>query len=97
MLKTFFLSATVLASCPTAWASIVEDFSGRLEEDMTIEQVQRVLGYRPNHVENKTCGTKTDSPWNCRTHSYTDVVHILTVLFRRNGQGVWVVNSWFVN
>ena len=86
------VSATVARATPT------EDASTRIEEGMTVEQVSNAIGFRPNVVEEKTCGGSNAIPiWTCRVQTYSDGTRTLTVYFRKlNDRPTWAVHSWFV-
>lgn len=88
----FMVSASGVLATPT------EDASTRIEEGMTVEQVSNALGFRPNVVEEKTCGgTDTIPIWTCRVQTYSDGVRTLIVYFRKlNDRPTWAVHSWFV-
>jgi hypothetical protein len=86
------LSANGLRATPT------EDASTRIEEGMTVEQVRNAIGFRPNVVEEKTCGGNDTIPvWTCRVQTYSDGMHTLIVYFRKlDDRPTWVVRSWYV-
>ena len=72
--------------------------SGRLSPRMTEQQVMNAIGYRPNKVELKTCGT--DSPggaWQCKIYTFGGLYYHLTVYFQQDDTDqFWRVNSWTV-
>jgi hypothetical protein len=87
---------TVAVGSPRATPT--EDASTRIEEGMTVEQVSKAIGYRPNVVEEKTCGGSDAIPiWTCRVQTYSDGKRTLIVYFRKlNDRPTWAVHSWFV-
>jgi hypothetical protein len=82
----------------TALATPSEDSSTHIEDGMTVEQVASAIGFRPNTVEEKTCGNDDTIPfWFCRVQTYADGAHTLIVYFRKSDDGSpWRVHSWFV-
>jgi hypothetical protein len=67
----------------------------RLKEEMTEEQVVNAMEYRPNKVEMKTCGGRTEHPWSCKLFTFGDLFSNIMVYFH-NVDDLWVVNSWDV-
>jgi hypothetical protein len=71
--------------------------SSKLEEDMTEQQVIDAIGYRPNKVEQDTCGQGSQrGPWTCKSYIFGDPSYFLGVLFHRGQDGRWRVNGWRV-
>jgi hypothetical protein len=66
-----------------------------LDEGMTGQQVINALHFRPNRIEQRTCGQQTRESWACRIWEFTDGRRTLRVTFQRDTVG-WVVNSWGV-
>jgi hypothetical protein len=74
--------------------------TSRLNDDMTEQQVIQALGWRPNTTEQQTCGNQSSTgSWNCRVLRFIGggSGNTLTVLFARNKENVWIVNSWFMS
>ena len=72
-----------------------------LEQGMGEARVGEVLGYGPNKVELKTCGSESSGgPWSCKIHTYGSTrTQQLRVSFAQINVGhgtVWVVNSWSI-
>ncbi len=95
------LGALAIATAPVA--VFAQCFQGnfaplgaKLDEEMTEAQVATALGYTPNAVSLSTCGQETsDGAWSCKIEVFGgDCSGSLTVYFRKNKDGVWVVNSW---
>jgi hypothetical protein len=94
----FTLTILLALSANDARATPTEDASTRIEEGMTIEQVRNAIGFRPNVVEEKTCGGNDTIPvWTCRVQTYADGTRTLIVYFRKlDDRPTWVVRSWYV-
>jgi hypothetical protein len=60
----------------------VGDMSERLEVAMTQTQVLQAIGYRPNSVDQETCGATVGAPWPCRVWTYEDGPNMLAVDFQ---------------
>jgi hypothetical protein len=67
-----------------------------MRELMTEEQVMNAMGYRPNKVEMKTCGSDTPHPWSCKKYTFGGSYNSIMVLFQQDDEGNWVVNGWSV-
>jgi hypothetical protein len=71
--------------------------SSRLREDETEQEVIATIGYRPNKVELKTCGSQSrKGPWDCKVYVFGSLDYNLEVLFHQDYEGGWRVNGWFV-
>jgi hypothetical protein len=81
-----------------ACATASEDASTRIEAGMTIAGVEKAIGFRPNIVEQKTCGgTDNILPWSCRVQTYADGKRTLLIYFSRpDSRSGWGVHSWYV-
>jgi hypothetical protein len=71
-------------------------FSLRLRQGMTEQEAINAIGYLPNKVEQKTCGSNSSGgAWSCRILAYSDFRGSLRVYEQHNGD-LWVVNGWDV-
>lgn len=72
--------------------------SARLSPRMTEGQVMQAVGYRPNKVELKTCGSDSaNGAWQCKIFTFGGLYSNLTVwFFEDNSAHLWLVNSWSV-
>jgi hypothetical protein len=71
--------------------------SALLNEGMSEQEVMQTIGYRPNKVEQITCGAQTAKPWNCKVYTYGNLDYSLQILFQQSrSDRKWYVNSWFV-
>ena len=71
-------------------------FGAKLDEDLTEAQVIAVTGFQPNTVSLDTCGQKSKGgDWSCKIETWGGTCSgQLVVYFRKNAEGVWVVNNW---
>lgn len=101
MKVTAALAALGIATAPTAvlaqcFQLNFAPLGAKLDEEMTEAQVVSALGYAPTAVSLRTCGQKTKGgEWSCKIEVFGgDCSGSLTVYFRKNKEGVWVVNDW---
>jgi hypothetical protein len=95
------LVALAIATVPTAvFAKCYEvnfaPLGAKLDEEMTEAQVATALGYTPTAVSLSTCGQESKGgEWSCKIEVFGDACSgSMTVLFYKNKDGVWAVNSW---
>jgi len=93
-----FLAAAIVFWGGAVTATPSEDASTRIELGMTIEGVQTAIGFRPNVVEQKTCGGADNIlPWSCRVQVYADGKRTLSIYFSKpDSRSGWLVHSWYV-
>ncbi len=74
-------------------------FGAKLDEDLTEAQVIAITGFQPNTVSLDTCGQKSKGgDWSCKIETWGGACSgQLIVYFRKNADGVWVVNNWDSN
>ena len=88
-------AAGILAGCGAAhawetWGQITL----YIKVGMTEQQVFSTIGWLPNKVEQKTCGTATPNPWSCRILVYGTYSGGLRITEEEWSGGQWHVNSW---
>ena len=88
---------SIFAAVPNALAQQFNPgaLSLRLSPNMTEQQVEGALGYRPNSSQLMTCGSQTPAPWECLIWIFGSTMQNLRVTFQ-NVNGTWLVNSWYV-
>ena len=80
----------------TCFQSDFSVFGGKLDEDQTEAQVIAITGFAANNVSLDTCGsTSSTGAWACKIETWGSTCKgELRVYFRKNKDGVWVVNNW---
>jgi len=92
----FIACVCIVCFCTTGYGYDWGPFSLRLQEGMTEQEAINAIGYSPNKVEQRTCGSDSvGGSWSCRILTYGDFYGSLTVYEQRSG-GLWVVNGWQV-
>ena len=66
-----------------------------LKPGMSEKQVIEVLG-NPARADLLTCGQKAGTPWQCKLWEYGTFLSGISITFRDDRLGAWVVNSWEV-
>jgi hypothetical protein len=93
-----FATTAVLFGCDSSPAtdpnSAYRDWSLHLKEQMTEDEVQRVIGVAPSKVELRTCGQNLGKPWQCKAWVYGSN---FTIRFQKAPDDLWRVNSWHVS
>ena len=71
-------------------------FGSSLKEDMTETEVVQLTASQATAVSQGTCGQQSDTgAWTCKTEIWGALCSgELMVYFRKNADGVWVVNNW---
>lgn len=95
-LYSFIICVSIIARSEAGYGFDWGPFSLRLAEGMTEQEAINAVGYRPNKVDQTTCGANSaGGAWDCRILTFGDLYGNLMVLERRSGS-LWVVNSWIV-
>ena len=98
MLLVMFVAGAALTAGPVEAQGTQQFSAGNISlnfnVEMTMEQVNAVVGWRPNSAEQMTCGSSTPSPWPCRVWTYGFAGNGLIVRFHQNDDGSWHVNDW---